>query len=760
MNAITSFRLELGQAIELTGTRYTFCDRKHGRKRFRNEMTGDFVWVEESELSNAFLRGELVLTNVADMPQSRVDLQAQHFSDLPETTRQLAMMRHDYVVAMLANIELGYRISPNQVIDDVFERRRKSAVDERRAFSEKKPGKSSVYGWRAAWEAPGVPTIMRLVLAESMRGKRGFTFPEHVDAIVRQSIGELYLTPQRLLVGMVHDRVTARCASEGLTGKQVPSLQTVRRVVQRLSPRIVMEARRGKRSADLVYGSVGKTSVPEMPGEVLEIDAHQLNLWGVDERSYPLGRLWVTTAIDTCTRMIVGFHVHVGAPSSLSIAACLRNAIAPKDYVARRYPEIGREWPCWGMPVVVKLDNAFENKATFLTEAAMELGFTLHYTRPRTPEDKPFIERWFSTLENGLVRRLPGNTGLHPKDLGDYDAANMAVATEADVDMLMHRYVLTAYNCRPHKGIKDVPERLWVEKTKEWEVAPYTNVNSLEVLLGPIAWRKPSREGIRLLGLHFNGRGKNNFIEMIRSRAGAADLKKVRVRFDPYALDVIHVQDPVTMRYEAVESEDPEYTAGLTLARHLAIRQRATDRIRGYISIQQLCIQRDELQQEVESLLGSPQRSGRRTAYLLNARRQGGDEEIVALLARSESATNLDDLLEAEFDDEPATEPKGRRAGKSGRSPRTATELIAAPSDDVEVSTGGVVVEDAVDVEGDVVETIAVVPLEVSIPTLPSAADPAPIQATTPPAAAEPGRPRLSLAERRAAAGMGQGRPT
>lgn len=781
MNAVTSFRLEAGQIIKLSGIRYVYVDRKDDKKRFRNEKTGALVWVQTAELTRAFLSGELSLASSDEIPESRAELQGRHLSDLPERTQAQARLRSEYVLAMLANVSLGYERSPEQVIDGVFAQRRQRAFDTGQAFEERKPCRASVFSWRADYEAPGPKTIMRCVKAESRRGRRGLSFPEEIGAKIEQAITDLYDTPQRLLVGVVHDRVVAQCRVAGLSEDGIPSLQTVRRVVQRRAGRLQMEARRGKRAADLIYGATHPMAVPAFPGEVLEIDAHQLNLFAADEHG-PLGRLWCTTAIDLATRVIMGFAVHVGPPSSLSVAACLRNAIAPKHYVARRWPHLQRAWPCWGVPVVVKLDNAFENKAKFLTEAADEIGFTLHYTRPRTPEDKPFIERWFSTLENQFVRRLPGNTGLDAKDLGDYDAANLAVATETDVEMLMHQYVLNVYNCSHHRGLNDVPERLWLEKTVEHEVTPYTNANQLEVLLGAFVERTPRRDGIRLFGLQYNGRRRNNFIEMIRSRAGAADLKKVRVRFDPYDLDAIWVQDPVTMKYEVVESEDPEYTRGLTLARHLVIRKRAAERIRGYISVHQLCLERDDMQREIEHVLGSAQASGRRTAYLLNGRRREGDEEVAALLARADGATNLDDILAAEFADEPPAEPKGRRGRKiDAPNRRTAPELISATElVETRVPEGAELTREEDEsraqfaIVADPTSTVpstfapasvgpqamptalADAPITIEAVDLPDVDDLAPLGPMAP-ATVGPGRVRLSLAERRAAAGMVEG---
>jgi hypothetical protein len=74
----------------------------------------------------------------------------------------------------------------------------------------------------------------------------------------------------------------------------------------------------------------------------------------------------------------------------------------------------------------------------------------------------------------------------------------------------------------------------------------------------------------------------------------------------------------VTRRYYRVDSLDPEYTTGMTLARHRVIRRAAVERSRGYITINELCLARAELQRRIDEILGDPEATGRKKATLLN----------------------------------------------------------------------------------------------------------------------------------------------
>lgn len=614
IKGVTPFKLAHGQRVTVGGLVYECIERAAHAKKFVRIDTRAETWIDNHRLVTMMTTGELKLAPHLGTLPCRHDLQRQEFGSLPEPVKKRAYMRRDYAEALVENARLGFPRKAREVIEAVFRRR----IADPNNAREWKPSETQAYEWKRIWLASGQKGISNLVLAESIRKPKGFSGGERQRRLLEQAIVEKYGTAQRHMVTTVHDELVRLCMAEQISEAEIPSQRTVRRAIKELAPYAVTKARRGQRAADLAYRSVGKLMATPMPGEVYEIDAHMLDVVVVDDAGFILGRLWITTAIDRCTRMIVGFHLHLEPPSSLTVAACIRNAIAPKLYMLHQWPHIGREWVSWGVPSLVIVDNALENKAQFLIEAADEIGFAIHWAPPRTPEYKPYIERWHLTLTMQFERRIPGNTGSSPKDRGDYDTAGLACATLEDIDELLHQWLVTVYNLTPHRGINDVPERLWIEKTSMFEVAPFDDIERLDVLLGHIAYRTIHTYGIELLGLRYGDLGENRCLEMITTRAGAADLGKVRVRFDPTDLSCIQVQDPVTRRYYRVDSLDPDYTDGMTLARHRVIRRAAVERTKGYVTIHELCIARAELQRRIDEILGDPQASGRKKATLLN----------------------------------------------------------------------------------------------------------------------------------------------
>jgi len=613
VNAITPFRLPPGQRVTFGAHVYECVDKSAKAKKLIRVDTRAEVWVDNSKLIVMMTTGDLKLAPPANTPLCRAELQQKEFSSLPAAVRRRAYMRRDYCEALIENARLGYPRKTASVLQAVYNMRLKNFEN----ADEWKPSESRAYYWKGIWEACHRKGIANLVMAESARSNRGLRNTQQELALLTKAIVQQYMTPQRQMVSKVHAAYVGLCTAAGLTDS-IHDERTTRRAIKMLSPYAVTRARRGQRAADLAYRSVGKLEATALPGEVYEVDAHMLDIIIVDDDGFVLGRLWITTAIDRCTRMIVGFHLHLEPPSSLTIAACIRNAIAPKLYMLSKWPQIGHQWLCWGVPTLVIVDNGLENKAYFLIEAADEIGFAIHWAPPRTPEYKPYIERWHLTLTMGFERAIPGNTGSDPKDRGDYDTAGMACATLEDIDELLHQWVVTTYNRTPHRGINDVPERLWLELATQFEVAPFDDIERLDVLLGHLAYRKIHTYGIELLGLRYGDLGENHCLEMIRTRPGAADLGKVKIRFDPTDLSCIQVQDPETLRYYRVESLDPGYTTGMTLARHRVIRREAVERTRGYITVNELCLSRDRLQKRINEIIGDPHAPGRKKATILN----------------------------------------------------------------------------------------------------------------------------------------------
>lgn len=649
---ISSPRLYPGDRIVRLGVTYEFLERAPGGKKFVRVDTRAVVFVSNVQLLKEMTERVSRISMPSWLLKPRADRWDIPFEARSATEKRLAWMRMDYVKAMERNRTLGYPSKVREVIDDVFRRRVADAKNVE--AGEEKASQAVIYKWLAVWDQPGTKTIKRLCFAESGRGTRGARLAAPMVPLVKRAIMDLWFTPRRLRAATIYARISTLAAEQRVAEDETPSLKTVRRILNALPPYAVACARHGARAADHMLRSVGKMEEASFPGEVYEVDAHKLDMFGLEHRTgFPMGRLWVTVVIDRCTRMIVGFHLHVEPPSSLTIAAALRNAFAPKLYMLNRWPDIGRSWVAWGLPTKLILDNGLENRAPFLLEGLEELGVSWAFAAVRTPEDKPYVERFFGTMARDYSQRFPGWTGANPKEKGDNNPAAMPLVTDVQADELLHRWVMI-YNMSRHEGIGDIPERLWRERTEELEVAPIEDIGMLDVLLGEYAVRTLRRDGIFIVGLRYGDKGSYRPLEHIRTRAGAQGIDKARIRFDRSNLSLIHFQDPVTKEYFPVPSLDPEYTDGLTLARHRIIRRHAVERAKGYVSIRELCQARDDLQRRIDEMTGSePMTEHRWAAMFKGLGSKGSWGEFYRLAdaeygTRREDASSIIDLMETD----------------------------------------------------------------------------------------------------------------
>ena len=81
---------------------------------------------------------------------------------------------------------------------------------------------------------------------------------------------------------------------------------------------------------------------------IYQIDATLLPVCMYDPATARLSEVWVTLVLDVGSRLIVGWHVHWGAPTTLGTLRALLHALLPKDGVGL----VG-----WGIPWVVQADN-------------------------------------------------------------------------------------------------------------------------------------------------------------------------------------------------------------------------------------------------------------------------------------------------------------------------------------------------------------------------------------------------------------------
>lgn len=432
--------------------------------------------------------------------------------------------------------------------------------------------------------------------AHGRRGKRAYRLFEEVIATV-------YLTKQRLRKQVVVDELRRNIVAVNagrVREEQIkcPCRATIYRWLEGLQQDLVDASREGAEATRMKYraaiGSVKVSSVLER----VEIDHTPLDVIVIDSLTkLPLGRPWLTMAIDRYSRMVMGFYISFNAPSGHAVLQCLRRAILPKDEWLARFPDIRGPWPVYGIPELIAVDNGTDLHSEALEAACLEMGIQILFCGSRTPQHKGAIERFFRTMNTGLIHRLPGTVFSNVDQRGDYPAEDSAVIDMEGLVHLVTKWVADVYNVTPHRGINARPLDKWSESTARRIIELPAYPRQLEIIAGIRAKRTLFHYGIELDGLQYN----SELLQTIRRRAGANI--PVALKYYEDTVAHIHVFEPEAQEYIRVPAKLAEYTENLPRDIHRLVRENARKRFGDSCSNTQLLQARAEIEALIQDAL-------------------------------------------------------------------------------------------------------------------------------------------------------------
>lgn len=387
---------------------------------------------------------------------------------------------------------------------------------------------------RRCREGGGTLTVMVRTGSSGGRGKG--RIEERRDALIRDAVAELYLTPQRLSAAKIVIEVRQRARQQHV---RPPSASTVRRRIAALS----LEERRRRGDVAIPEPVLGTTITAKAPLDMVQIDHTPVDLILVDpiERR-PIGRPWITVAIDLFSRCIAGLHVTLDAPSATSVGLCLANVAADKRPWLQ---EIGvdADWPITGRPRRIGVDNAKEFHSEALERGCAQHDITIDWRPLGRPQVGGVVERVIGTLME-LVHGLPGTTFSSVMQRGRYDSDKAACLTLAELERWLAVAIAKFYHLRPHAGLDgDTPLRRYQEGVRALAAegrAPPTPRNPRAFLIDflPVVRRTLRRDGVVIDHIHYFSDALKPWIE--RSDTP----QRVLIRRDPRDLSRVHILDP------------------------------------------------------------------------------------------------------------------------------------------------------------------------------------------------------------------------
>ncbi len=200
----------------------------------------------------------------------------------------------------------------------------------------------------------------------------------------------------------------------------------------------------------------GSFNEHDRPGELVQIDHTKLDVVLVDEdQRLPIGRAFITVALDVATRMVIGLCISLDPVGTLSTGLCLYHAMLPKDAWLKER-DINNVWSSVGMPEALHFDNAKEFLGKTVQRFCEANDIRIEHRPLGVPHYGGHIERLIGTL-NRAIHKIPGATFANIQERGDYDSEAYACMTLRECETYVAEWITGTYHRRVHAGLGCTP---------------------------------------------------------------------------------------------------------------------------------------------------------------------------------------------------------------------------------------------------------------------------------------------------------------
>jgi len=422
-------------------------------------------------------------------------------------------------------------------------------VEERARLA--KVDKATIYRWIDRFEATG--KVSSLLPLDRSGGRGKSRLPSEDDKIIDETIKAFYLKKRETSIKSTIKEVNNNLKNAGKR-KRHPS--TIRKRIAALSEQDKMGKFVGVEEAKKKFSALqGSFPGADYPLAVVQIDHTDVDLILVDDVDrLPIGKPFITLAIDVFSRIIPGFYISLDPPNTMSVALCLSHAMIPKEKWLAKHGIDPTIWPVWGKMTAIHADNAREFRGNTLSKACGEYGIDLIWRAVGKPEYGGHIERLTGTLMKE-IHELPGTTFSNIQEKGDYDSEKKAVMTFSEFETWLAVHITQHYHQAPHsellmspikkyeKGIfgtdghtgRGLPPRIIDEQRLKLDFMPYYE-------------RTVQRYGIELDKINYYNDSLSPWVEA-KDPEDPKKKRKFLVRRDPRDISLLYFYDPRGKQY-------------------------------------------------------------------------------------------------------------------------------------------------------------------------------------------------------------------
>jgi transposase InsO family protein len=359
----------------------------------------------------------------------------------------------------------------------------------------------------------------------------------------------------------------------------------VRRRVRKLDALRVAAGRLGRDVGLRGFLAVGNGVEVSRPLERVEMDDWTMDLHVLLARSSQWRKMskarrervarvrcTVTIAIDVFSRVVLGYNVSIGSPSTATARTALRSIVSPNkaEYAAALKCEA--PWNMYGRPQYLVTDGgpAFGEEFQYAVRQCTETRLVPE----ADPRMRGTIEAFFRRLK-AFCRRFSGQAFADRASRGEYDGEANASLPFDLLERVLVRFIVDDYHNSPHRGLNGLtPISRWNASIDTFERPPDISSRQLCLAFGFHAAETLGAHGVAHLGEAYNNEKLNELFQLDGPRM-------LPVVVDPFDRGHVLVRVPEERRvailgetggeYLEVEAVD-EDVKGRTLAEEMAGR--------------------------------------------------------------------------------------------------------------------------------------------------------------------------------------------
>ncbi len=356
-----------------------------------------------------------------------------------------------------------------------------------------------------------VANYKKLGLAGLCRSKRKDSGTHRVVNLeVQKLIEGLALQKPAMSIATIHRRVRDWCLRSEIT---VPSYETVYGIIRNLDPALVTLAHEGTKAYKQTFDLLHRHHA-EKSNAIWQADHTLLDIWIKDEKEQPV-RPWLTVIMDDYSRAIAGYYISFSAPSALQTALALKQGIWRKN---------NPSWHICGIPEILYTDHGSDFTSQHIEQVCLDLKIQLIFSTVGEPRGRGKIERFFRTVNQLLLAKLPGYAPSGHKSPNP-------VLNFNELDREFERFLIE-YHQIEHSQTKEAPQKRWDSKGFLPQLPE--SLEKLDLLLLTIRdTRRIQRDGIKFQGLRYTDPLLANYIgEDVSIRYDPRDMTEIRVYYE------------------------------------------------------------------------------------------------------------------------------------------------------------------------------------------------------------------------------------